>query len=83
MATFFAVAVLARVDQCDLVFKFFFFIFYFINLSDLLENGLEDTGRGKGKLGQSDIYTLPNVKPIASGKQPHSTGTSAWCFVTT
>ena len=23
------------------------------------------------------IYTLPNVKPIASGKQPHSTGRSA------
>ena len=30
-----------------------------------------------------DIYTLPNVKEIASGKQPHSTGRSAWCFVTT
>ena len=34
--------------------------------ADLLENGLEDTGRGKGKLGRSesgmDIYTLPNVK---------------------
>ena len=30
-----------------------------------------------------DIYTLPNVKPIASGKQPHSTGRSAQCFVTT
>ena len=30
-----------------------------------------------------DIYTLPNVKPIASGKQPHSTGRSARCFVTT
>ena len=31
-----------------------------------IENGLEDTGRGKGKLGRSessmDIYTLPNVK---------------------
>ena len=31
-----------------------------------VENGLEDTGRGKGKLGGSesdmDIYTLPNVK---------------------
>ena len=24
-----------------------------------------------------DIYTLPNVKQIASGKQPHSTGRSA------
>ena len=30
-----------------------------------------------------DIYTLPNVKSIASGKQPHSTGRSAWCFMTT
>ena len=28
-----------------------------------------------------DIYTLPNVKQIASGKQPHSTGRSALCFV--
>ena len=27
-----------------------------------------------------DIYTLPNVKHIASGKQPHSTGRSAQCF---
>ena len=31
-----------------------------------VENGLEDTGRGKSKLGRSesgmDIYTLPNVK---------------------
>ena len=45
-------------------------------------------GRGKGKLGQSerealDICTLPNVRYIASGKQPHSTGRSARCFVTT
>ena len=24
-----------------------------------------------------DIYTLPNIKQIASGKQPHSTGRSA------
>ena len=43
-----------------------------------LENGLEDTGRGIGKLGQSesgmDIYTLPNVKYIVSGKQPHRQG---------
>ena len=30
-----------------------------------------------------DIYTLPNVKSIASEKQPHSTGRSAQCFVTT
>ena len=32
-----------------------------------VENGLEDMGRGKGKLGRSErvavtIYTLPNVK---------------------
>ena len=30
-----------------------------------------------------DIYTIPNIKQIASGKQPHSTGRSAWFFVTT
>ena len=30
-----------------------------------------------------DLYILPNVKQIASGKQPHSTGRSAQCFVTT
>ena len=30
-----------------------------------------------------DIYTPPNVKSIASGKQLHSTGRSVWCFVTT
>ena len=30
-----------------------------------------------------DIYTLSNVKWMASGKQPHSTGRSAPCFVTT
>ena len=29
------------------------------------------------------IYTLPNVKLIAIGKQPHSTGGSTWCFVST
>ena len=29
------------------------------------------------------IFTLPNVKQIASGKQLHSTGRSARCFVTT
>ena len=42
---------------------------------------------GRGKLGQSesniDLYTLPNVKQIASGKQQHSTRRSAQCFVTT
>ena len=54
-----------------------------------VENGLEDMGRRKGKLGQSErvawtyIYTLPNVKLIASEKQPHSTGRSARCSVTT
>ena len=30
-----------------------------------------------------DIYTLPNVKQIASGRQPRSAGRSAQCFVTT
>ena len=30
-----------------------------------------------------DIYTLPNVKQIARGKQPHRTGGLAQCFVTT
>ena len=30
-----------------------------------------------------DIYTLPNVKSIASRKQPHSTGRSSRCFLTT
>ena len=29
-----------------------------------------------------DICTLPNVRWIAGGKQPHSTGRSAPCFVT-
>ena len=37
--------------------------------------------RGKGKLERResgmDIYTLPNVKQIASGKQLHSTGRPA------
>ena len=36
----------------------------------------------KGESGM-DLYILPNVKLIATGKQPHSTGRSAWCFVTT
>ena len=44
-------------------------------------------GWGRGKLGQSessiDIYTLWNVKQIASGKQQHSTGRSAQCFAMT
>ena len=35
------------------------------------------------KVSGMDIYTLPNVKQIASGKQPHSTGRLAQCFVTT
>ena len=30
-----------------------------------------------------DLYTLSNVKQLASGKQLHSTGRSARCFVTT
>ena len=30
-----------------------------------------------------DIYTLPNVKQVASEKQVHSTGRSAQSFVTT
>ena len=43
---------------------------------------------GKGKLGGSEKVAvtyihLPNVKQIASGKQMHSTGRSAWCFATT
>ena len=51
-----------------------------------VENGFEDTGRGKYKLGEvrewnGHIYTT-NCK-IASGKKPHSTGRSARCFVTT
>ena len=29
------------------------------------------------------VYTLPNVKSIASEKELHSTARSAWCFVTT
>ena len=45
--------------------------------------------RGVGRLSWDevrewhDIYTLPNVKLIASGKQPHSIGRSTRCFVTT
>ena len=30
-----------------------------------------------------DVYALPNVREMAGGKQPHSTGRSARCFVTT
>ena len=45
------------------------------------------TWGGRGKLGQSessiDTYTLPNVKELASGRQQHSTGRSAGCFVMT
>ena len=45
------------------------------------------TQDGRGKLGQSessiDIYTLPNVKWLASGKQQHSTGRSPRCFAMT
>ena len=44
-------------------------------------------GRGrvnfyKARERHGHIYTLPNVRYIASGKQPHSTGRSARCFVT-
>ena len=42
-------------------------------------------GRGKPGRRESsiDIYTLPNVKQLAGGKQQCSTGRSARCFVTT
>ena len=43
------------------------------------------TWGARAKLGRSessiDIYTLPNVKQLAGGKQQHSTGRSARCFV--
>ena len=42
-------------------------LLYFGRVKDTdVENGLEDTGRGEDKLGQSEsgmaIYTLPNIK---------------------
>ena len=44
----------------------------------------EEKGKGgmNGEI-RIDIYTLPNVKQIASGKQLHSTGRPARCLVTT
>ena len=30
--------------------------------TDILENGLEDTGRGKGKLGQSERVAWTNIQ---------------------
>ena len=55
--------------------------------ADLPENELEDMEGGrvswdKVREWHGHIYTT-NVKSIASGKQPHSTGRSALCFVTT
>ena len=51
-----------------------------------IENDLRTWG-GRAKLGRNessiDIYTLPNVKQLAGGKQEHSTGRSARCFVIT
>ena len=52
-----------------------------------VENGLVDTG-GDGEGGTNwessmDIYTLPCVKEIASGKMLYSTGSSARCSVMT
>ena len=45
------------------------------------------TWGGRGKLRRSessnDIYTLPNVKQLAGGKQQHSIGRSARCFAMT
>ena len=54
--------------------------------TDLLENGLEDMGGGrvswdKVREWHGHIYTTK--RKIASGTQPHSTGRSAQCFVTT
>ena len=47
--------------------------FHDISASDLLENGLEDTGRGKGKLGRSErvawtyiYYQIQNRKLVGS-----------------
>ena len=52
-----------------------------------VENGLVDTA-GEGESGtnweiRTDIYTLPRVKQIASGKVLYSTGCSAWRSVMT
>ena len=51
-----------------------------------VENGLEDIGGGEVGMkweSSTDIYTLPNVKWMASGKLLHSPGRSAGCFVMT
>ena len=52
-----------------------------------IQNRLEDAV-GEGEAGMKgerniDIYTLPNVKWMASGKLLHSTGRSDRCLVTT
>ena len=51
-----------------------------------MEDGLVDTVR-EGESGMSgesrtDVYTLPWVKQITSGKLLSSTGVSVWCSVT-
>ena len=43
----------------------------------------KDKTRQKNQSAHTTLYILPIVKQIASGKQPHSTGRSAQCFVTT
>ena len=52
-----------------------------------VENGRVDTeGEGGGRMNweiRIDVYTLPCVKLIASGKLLHSTGRSARCSVMT
>ena len=47
-----------------------------IILMDLRTQGGGRVSWDEGESGM-DTYTLPNVKWIASGKQPHSTGRSA------
>ena len=67
---------------------------YFTHLQEIsinrdadVENGLVDTGWGRrewGELGEGiDIYTLPCVKQIASGKLLYNTRRSACCSVLT
>ena len=48
-----------------------------------VENGCVDTERGMNQEFGTDIYTLPCVKQIASGKLLCSTRSSAWCSVMT
>ena len=50
---------------------------------DLRKRGVGRVSWDKVREWHGHIYTLPNVKSIASGKQPRSTGRSARCFVTT